>query len=242
VFEEELAAFPGRLRYDRGEGARKGYRHGHRERQLTGTFGTETVRVPRARIGDEDRKVAEWRSKALPRYRRLTRKAEALIAAIHLVGTGTRRVKRALAGLFDGAVGKDVVSRASRQRRGAAQRREVKVDRKAWCARSLADEEVVRLVLDGTVIRTRPDRKATTISVPAAIGVRRDGETGIAVHPQHGRREPVFDLATPHRGLASGFAGAVSTVAAVPRRPRCPRPRTTRVRDRRSQHSPPPAG
>jgi putative transposase len=34
----------------------------------------------------------------------------------------------------------------------------------------------VRLILDGTVIRTRLDRKATNISVPAAIGVRRDGQ------------------------------------------------------------------
>ena len=45
VFEEELASFLGRLRYHRGDGPAKGYRHGHRERQLTGTFGTETVRV-----------------------------------------------------------------------------------------------------------------------------------------------------------------------------------------------------
>ena len=75
VFEEELASFLGRLRYVRGEGPAKGYRHGHRERQLTGTFGTETVRVPRARIEDEAGKVTEWRSKALPRYQRLTKKA-----------------------------------------------------------------------------------------------------------------------------------------------------------------------
>lgn len=73
VFEEELASFLGRLRYDRGYGAAKGYRHGHRERKLTGTFGTEKVRVPRARIEGEDGKVAEWRSKALPRYQRLTK-------------------------------------------------------------------------------------------------------------------------------------------------------------------------
>jgi transposase-like protein len=66
VFEEELAGFLGRLRYGRGAGPAKGYRHGHRERQLTGTFGTETVRAPRARIEGEDGKVAEWRSKALP--------------------------------------------------------------------------------------------------------------------------------------------------------------------------------
>jgi len=115
MFEEELATFLGRIRYGRSGGQVKGYRHGHRERQLIGTFGTETVRVPRARIEDAEGKVSEWRSKALPRYRRLTRKAEALIAAVYLAGTNTRRVKRALFGLFEGAVSKDVVSRAWRK-------------------------------------------------------------------------------------------------------------------------------
>ena len=167
VFEEELAEFIGRCRYGRGEGARKGYRHGHRERQLVGTFGAETVSVPRARIADEAGKVTEWRSKALPRYQRLTKKAEALIASVYLAGTNTRRVKRALYGLFQGAVGKDVVSRAWRK---------VKVDWDAWCTRSLADEDIVRLIMDGTVIKTRLDRKATNTSVLAAVGVRRDGQ------------------------------------------------------------------
>ena len=167
MFEEELADFLGRLRYGRSEGAAKGYRHGHRERQLTGTFGTETLRVPRARIEAEDGKVTEWRSKALPRYRRLTKKAEALIAAVYLAGTNTRRVKRALVSLFEGAVSKDVVSRTWRK---------VKVDWEAWSARSLANEDIVRLILDGTVVRTRLDKKATNISVLAALGVRRDGQ------------------------------------------------------------------
>jgi transposase-like protein len=49
VFEEELDAFLGRCRYDRGTNKPTGYRHGHRERQLVGTFGAETVSVPRAR-------------------------------------------------------------------------------------------------------------------------------------------------------------------------------------------------
>ncbi len=167
LFEEELADFIGRCRYGRGEGLKKGYRHGHRERQLIGTFGTETVSVPRARLEDDAGKITEWRSKALPRYQRLTKKAEALIASVYLAGTNTRRVKRALYGLFEGAVGKDVVSRAWRK---------VKVDWDAWCARSLVDEDIVRLILDGTVIKTRLDRKATNISVLAAIGVRRDGQ------------------------------------------------------------------
>jgi transposase-like protein len=44
VFEEELDAFLGRCRYDRGTDKPKGYRHGHRERQLIGTFGTDGIR------------------------------------------------------------------------------------------------------------------------------------------------------------------------------------------------------
>ncbi|WP_276862467.1 IS256 family transposase, partial [Haematobacter missouriensis] len=42
--------------------------------------------------------------------------------------------------------------------------------------RDLAEEDIVRLILDGTVIKTRLDRKATNISVLAAIGIRRDGQ------------------------------------------------------------------
>jgi transposase-like protein len=166
IFEEELAEAPGRTRYGRGDNA-EGYRNGHRDRQLVGTFGTETVRVPRARLEGADGKVREWRSKALPRYRRFTKKAEALIASVYLSGTNTRRVTRALVALFEGAVSKDVVSRAWRK---------VKVDWDAWCVRSLSDEDIVRLILDGTVVRTRIDKRATNVSVLAAIGVRRDGQ------------------------------------------------------------------
>jgi transposase-like protein len=93
--------------------------------------------------------------------------AAALIAAAYLAGTNTRRVKRALFGLFEGAVSKDVVSRAWRK---------VKVDWEAWSARGLAGEDIVRLILDGTVVKARIDRKAMVISVLVAIGVRRDGQ------------------------------------------------------------------
>ena len=81
LFDEELAAYLARIRCGRGGGARKSYRHGRRERELVGTFGTETVSAPRARIEGEHGRTTEWRSKALRRYQRLTRRAEALIAA-----------------------------------------------------------------------------------------------------------------------------------------------------------------
>jgi transposase-like protein len=76
-------------------------------------------------------------------------------------------VRRALGALFGGAVGKDTVSRVWRK---------VKGDWDAWNARSLADEPIVRLILDGTVVRVRLDRKATAISLLVVIGVRADGQ------------------------------------------------------------------
>jgi putative transposase len=116
--------------------------------------------VPRARIKGEDGKTSEWKSKSLRAYQRRTKQAEALIAGAYLSGTNTRRVRRALSAVFKGAVGKDVVSRTWRK---------VKGDWDAWNARSLKDEPIVRLILDGTVVRVRLDKKATSISLLVAL-------------------------------------------------------------------------
>jgi putative transposase len=52
----------------------------------------------------------------------------------------------------------------------------VKADWDAWNVRSLADEPIVRLILDGTVVEVRLDRKATAISLLVVIGMRADGQ------------------------------------------------------------------
>ena len=132
LFEEELTAALGRGRCERSVGAPLGYRNGTRERQLLGSFGAVQVSVPRARMDDAEGGTREWRSSALPRYARMTRQVEALIAGAYLAGTNTRRVKRALAALFRGAMGKDVVSRTWRK---------VKADWEAWNQRDLAGED-----------------------------------------------------------------------------------------------------
>jgi putative transposase len=144
-----------------------GHRHGHRSRSLLGTFGRMEIAMPRARLNSPDGKTTEWRSRTLRAYQRRTLAADALIAGCYLAGTNTRRVRRALGALFGGAVGKDTVSRVWRK---------VRIDWDAWNARSLADEPIVRLILDGTVVRVRLDRKATAISLLVAIGVRSDGQ------------------------------------------------------------------
>ena len=144
-----------------------GHRHGHRSRSLLGSFGQVEIEVPRARLNTPDGKTTEWKSKALRAYQRRTLVADALIAGAYLAGINTRRVRRALASLFGGAVGKDTVSRVWRK---------VKSDWDAWNARSLGEEPIVRLILDGTAVRVRLDRKATSISLLVVLGVREDGQ------------------------------------------------------------------
>ena len=45
-----------------------------------------------------------------------------------------------------------------------------------WTRRDLAQEDIVRLILDGSVVRVRLDRKATNISLLVVLGIRRDGQ------------------------------------------------------------------
>src|ERR1700691_428675 len=174
MLEEELSEALSRPRYGRrkpGEDEAApsvvGVRHGHRERTLTGTFGKTRIAVPRARLTGEDGKTREWRSGSLRAYQRRIRAADALIAGAYLAGNNTRRVRRALNAVFAGPVGKDVVSRVWRKTKG---------DWDAWNARSFAEEPIVRLILDGTVARVRLDRRATSISLLVALGVRADGQ------------------------------------------------------------------
>src|SRR6266700_6539470 len=177
MIESELEAALVRPRYGRrpkadakngnGPSGVCGHRHGHRSRSLIGTFGRVEIAVPRARLDTTEGKTTEWKSTALRAYQRRTKQADSLIAGAYLAGTNTRRVRRALTAVFGGAVGKDTVSRVWRK---------VKADWDAWNARALGEEPIVRLILDGTVVRVRLDRKATSIVLLVVLGVREDGQ------------------------------------------------------------------
>jgi putative transposase len=182
-----------------------------------GSFGPVQISVPRARVAAADGSTQEWRSTALPRYARMTRQVEALVAGAYLAGTNTRRVKRALGALFKGAVGKDVVSRTWRK---------VKTDWEAWGRRDLAGEDVVRLILDGTVVRVRLDRKATAISLLVVLGIRKDGQKVLlAVKNMGGESEAAWrsilddlvarGLRTPEFLITDGAAGLERALAAL---------------------------
>ena len=226
LIEGELAAVLARPRYGRraqdGDGAAtsagvSGHRHGRRTRTLTGTFGRTEIAVPRARLMQPDGGTTEWKSEALRTYQRRTHAAEALIASAYLAGVNTRRVRRALAAVFSGAVGKDIVSRTWRK---------VKGDWDVWNSRSLADEPIVRLILDGTVVRVRLDRKATAISLLVVIGVRADGQKVLLAVKSMGSESTeawraVLDdlikrgLRRPEFLIVDGAAGLDQAIAAV---------------------------
>jgi transposase-like protein len=224
LLEEELEVALSRPRYGRRKGPvdadaapLAGCRHGHRKRTLTGTFGKTEIAVPRARIMGEGGKTREWKSQSLPAYQRRTKAADALIAGAYLAGTNTRRVRRALKAVFAGEVGKDVVSRTWRK---------VKGDWDAWNARSLTDEPIIRLILDGTVVRVRLDKKATSISLLVALGVRADGQKVLlAIKNMGGESEAAWrallddlvkrGLKTPELVIVDGAPGLEKALAAL---------------------------
>jgi putative transposase len=225
LIREELDAVLSRPRYGRrapsGEdGAAAGvagHRHGSRTRTLIGTFGKTEIAVPRARLATAAGKTTEWKSQVLRAYQRRTVAADTLIASTYLSGTNTRRVRRALKALFGGAVSKDTVSRVWRK---------VKSDWDAWNARPLADEPIVRLILDGTTVKVRLDRKATSIALLVVIGVRADGQKVLlAVKSMGGEsaaawRSVIDDLIRrglrqPELLIVDGGSGLDAAIAAV---------------------------
>ncbi|MGP0088410.1 MAG: IS256 family transposase [Xanthobacteraceae bacterium] len=227
MLESELDDVLARSRYARraklpggdaeDAGGTTGHRHGHRSRSLLGTFGKVEIEVPRARLNTLGGKTREWKSQSLRAYQRRTLAADALIAGCYLAGTNTRRVRRALGALFSGAVGKDTVSRVWRK---------VKSDWDAWNARSLAEEPIVRLILDGTMVRVRLDRKATSISLLVVIGVRADGQKVLLAIKSMGSESTeawraVLDdlirrgLRRPELLIVDGASGLERAIAAV---------------------------
>ncbi len=140
-----------------------------------------------------------------------------MIAGAYLAGTNTRRVRRALNAVFAGPVGKDVVSRVWRKTKG---------DWDAWNGRSLAEEPIVRLIFDGTVARVRLDKKATSISLLVALGVRADGQKMLlAIKSMSGESEAAWrallddlvrrGLRTPELVVIDGAPGLEKALAAL---------------------------
>ena len=209
LLEEEVEAALGRERYQPGA-ISNGRRYGHRSRQLVTTFGRLTLSVPRARLAADDLGKREWKSGLLPPYRRLSRRSELLIAEVYLAGVNTRRVRRALQALLAGRIGKDAVSRAWRRTRSAWE---------AWQQRDLADDDIVRLILDGTVVKVRLDCKALGRSTWPRPPILSSSPLAHPSAMMRRRRSPIrtgpsSQTPFPGAGEAPGGAGAVGPAVA----------------------------
>ena len=86
VIDEELDQALGCGAYERSE-ERRGYRNGGETRRVTTAMGTRGIRVPRARLRDEQTgETKEFRSQLLPRYQRRTREVDEAILGDVSVG------------------------------------------------------------------------------------------------------------------------------------------------------------
>jgi len=163
IVEDEVTLAIERCRYSRGG---SGYRNGHRDRTLITTHGRLQISVPRARIAT-DQGEREFRSSVLPKNRRLTPNAAALIVSCYLCGVSTRKVSRALARALGPGVSKSQVSRVLAQ---------LRPEWEAWQTRDLSKENIERLILDGVVVSVRIGSKSERMTILVALGVRSDGQ------------------------------------------------------------------
>lgn len=168
LVHEELTAALGAATSARVGAARRGYRHGTRERQLTTSLGPATFALARGRLTQADGTTTEWRSQVIPRYQRRTRRVDEAVLGLYLAGANSRRIRGALRPLIAGGpLSKDAVSRVVARLKDAFA---------AWRARDLAADQIRYLFLDGWFPVVRVGAKRTRVPVLVTLGVTATGE------------------------------------------------------------------
>ena len=133
--EAEVSAHLGAAAYERAP-ARRGSRNGKRTRRVTCGVGSVEIDFPKVRGAE-----SPFRSELLAAWQRTSRSLTAMLPSLYVEGLSTRDFARALRPLHDGAgLSRSTVSRANEQ---------IKAAFDAWRRRSLAEEEIVYLFLDG---------------------------------------------------------------------------------------------
>jgi transposase-like protein len=238
VLEEEVTEFLGRERCERRKAIddERGYRNGYgKERQLSMSSGTITVRRPRVR-GLEER----FESRILPLFKRRTEQVAALLPELYLHGLAEGDFDLALRGLLgDGAP----LSPSSIARLKAGWQDEYE----AWKRQSLQDIEAVYLWVDGVYVKAGFEKEKAALLV-AVAGLRDGTKRVLAV--ECGHRESIESWSgllrgLKDRGLASpklvvgdgalGIWGALANVFPESAEQRCWNHRILNVLDRLSK-------
>lgn len=167
MVETELTTALGQAAWERAATA-TGYHLGTVTRQLVTSAGPVVLTIPRGRVQQRDGTTPEWHSAVLPRYARRTAALDATLARRYLSGASTRDLRRAVAPLFGTtALSKSAVSRVVTR---------LQADDQTWQRRTLTDEPISYLLLDGQRHRVPAEGRVTWCSVLMALGVQTTGE------------------------------------------------------------------
>jgi len=172
--EEEVTGFLKRLPYERNQGNIRGYRNGHRERQVSCGVGEIEIAVPRVSDTRET-----FHSQLLEAWQRRSKLLEETIPLLYVEGLSTRDFKRALKPLW----GKSGLSRSSISRANKT----LKEAFNNWRNRDLSLEEIIYLFLDGIYLGVRGNSRGME-AVLAAHGITRQGKR-VVLHLSLGGRE-----------------------------------------------------
>ena len=166
ALEEEVSAFLGRDRYERGDEFR-GYRNGyHRSRELT--VGVSAVEVKAPRVSDVPAEVSPdgFESKLVRRYERTSRQTRELFRKLYMEGLST--------GEFE-PVFRELVGETAALSPNAIVRLKQRWEEeyRSWRGRMLAEYRYAYIWADGVYLGAGVDREKTALL--CVVGAREDG-------------------------------------------------------------------
>jgi transposase-like protein len=191
ILEEEVGDLLGRQKHERRAAvdAPSGYRNGHgKPRRLSLSSGTITVRRPRVRDLDE-----RFESRILPLFLRRTREVGDLLPELYLHGLSEGDFDLALRGLLGDGAPLSASSIARLKEKWQA-------EYSAWKSRSLMDDQVVYIWVDGVYVKAGFEKEKAALLV--VIGALRDGRK-VVLAVESGYRESIESWSSVLRDLKS---------------------------------------
>ena len=158
LLEQEAEQFTQAARYERSE-ARRGYRSGHYDRNLTTTSGDVTLHVPRL-------KGVSFETAIIERYRRRESSVEEALIEMYLAGVSVRRVEDITEALWGTKVSPATISELNKK---------AYVHIEDWRSRPLQGGRYPYVYVDGIYLRRNWGGEYENVAVLVAIAVNEDG-------------------------------------------------------------------
>ena len=158
LLEQEAEQLTQAARYERSE-ARRGYRSGHYDRNLTTTSGDVTLHVPRL-------KGVPFETAIIERYRRRESSVEEALIEMYLAGVSVRRVEDITEALWGTKVSPSTISELNKK---------AYVHIEDWRNRPLQGGKYPYVYVDGIYLRRNWGGEYENVAILVAIAVNEDG-------------------------------------------------------------------